>query len=273
MAVTEAPRRRAAAGEGSYVRRLWARRDFALYLAFGQVRARNASTALGTVWWVLNPLLLAGIYFLLFGVIFRAQQTVDDYLAYLLSGLFAFYYTRAAVLGGMTTLIGNAKLMANLRFPRLVLPLAGLLEGLVGFVASILVFLVITAPSLGAPPPSVLLLPAVVVLHTVFNIGLAAGVARMAVPFRDIKNLVPYAVRLWLYASPVVYVVDQAPEALRTALLLNPMTPFLDLYRAALLARDADGLTWAAAAAWAVGSAVVGIAVFVRGEKTFARHL
>lgn len=273
MTVTAAPGRAREQEDASYVRLLWARRDFALYLAFGQVRARNASTALGTVWWVLNPLLLAGIYFLLFGVIFRAQQTVEDYLAYLLSGLFAFYYTRAAVLGSMSTLLSNAKLMANLRFPRLVLPLAGLLEGLVGFLAAVAVFLVITAPTLGAPPPSVLLLPIVVLLHTLFNVGLGAAVARFAVPFRDVKNLVPYALRLWLYASPVVYVIDQAPEALRVALLFNPMTPYLDLYRFALLGREVDALTWGSAVAWAVVAAVVGIGMFVKGEKTFARHL
>jgi teichoic acid transport system permease protein len=273
VTVTAAPRRAGEQQDASYLRRLWVRRDFALYLAFGQVRARNASTALGTVWWVLNPLLLAGIYFLLFGVIFRAQQTVDNYLAYLLSGLFAFYYTRAAVLGATNTLLSNAKLMANLRFPRLVLPLAGLLEGLVGFFAAVAVFLVIAAPSLGVPPPQVLLLPVVVLLQTLFNVGVGAAVARLAVPFRDVRNFMPYALRLWLYASPVVYVIDQAPEALRVVLLLNPMTPYLDLYRFALLGREADALAWGSAVAWAVVAAVVGIGMFVKGEKTFARHL
>lgn len=257
----------------SYVRRLWKRRHFGLYLAFGQVQSRNASTALGLVWWVLNPLLLAGIYFLLFGVIFSARETVDDYLPYLLAGLFAFYYTRAAVLGSMSMLLSNAKLMASLRFPRLVLPLAGLLEGLVGFGAALAVFLVITAPAVGAPPVQLLMLPAVLLLHTVFNAGLGAAAARLAVPFRDVRNFVPYFIRLWLYASPVVYVLEQVPDALRVVLLVNPMTPFLDLYRYALLGREAGAETWLAATAWALGVGVGGVLLFVRGEKNFARHL
>jgi teichoic acid transport system permease protein len=118
-----------------------------------------------------------------------------------------------------------------------------------------------------------LVLPVVLLLHTLFNMGLGAAVARVAVPFRDVKNLVPYALRLWLYTSPIVYLIEQAPDALRIVLLFNPMTPFLDLYRFALLGREVDALTWGSAVAWAVVAAGAGIGLFVRGEKTFARHL
>ena len=110
----------------SYVRDLWSRREFAWFLASGNLKARNASTALGLAWWVLNPLIMAGVYFLVFGFIFNARQGESQYLAYLLSGMFAFNFVTMSMTGGANSILANSKLLANIRFPRLILPLSAL---------------------------------------------------------------------------------------------------------------------------------------------------
>lgn len=278
MATNTVPLRRVLPAAGTYVRDLWNRREFAWYLALGNLKARNASTALGLVWWVLNPLLLGGIYGLVFGVILDVRRGTDDYIAYLLAGIFPFYYVRSAMTGGVNSIISNTKLIANLRFPRMILPFSALVESGVGFLASLAVFYAIAGPLQGVwPGQSVLwLVPAFIIL-TIFNLGMSALVARVAVPFRDVNNLVPYFVRLWLYLSPVIYPVTFLEQnlsgPLEVALKANPLFSMLAVFRHALMGLPLGGGEVLTAAAWAIGMMVVGVGLFVRYESRMTRYL
>lgn len=256
----------------SYASELWRRREFTSYLALGNIQARNASTALGLFWWVLSPMLLGITYFFVFGIIFRAARD-PDYYPYLFSGIFVFYYSRGALLGSSATILSNAKLMTNLRFPRLSLVLAGLFESTFGFLASLVVFFLLTVPAGHLPGLTLLALPLVILLHMIFNLGLAAVAARLTIPFRDVKNLLPYALRLWLYLSPVVYTLDRVPEEIRWLMYLNPLTSILDLYRWVLMSDSVAVLSWSVALAWSTLVGVLGVFLFVRAEATFVRHL
>jgi len=261
----------------NYLRELWARREFAWYLANANLKARNASTSLGLFWWVLNPLLLAAIYWFVFGVIFAGARGGSGYLAYLLTGIFAFYYTRSAMVGGVGSILNNRKLLSNLNFPRLVLPATALLESAVGFGFALAILYPIVGPLDGSWPTSkiVWLLP-IFIVHSSFNFGLAAITARMAVPFRDINNLVPYFLRLWLYLSPIIWTIDQldnVSDTLATVVKLNPMFPILSVYRTALLGDPLVVADFVAATAYGAGFLVVGVLLFVRYEGKMARYL
>ncbi len=262
---------------GSYLAELWQRREFAVALAFGNLKARNVATSLGILWWMLNPILLGAVYFLVFGVIFGVREGTDDYLAYLLSGLFAFHYTGAAMTGSVTSILGNAQMLVNLRFPRLILPIAALVEAGVGFMASILAFYVIVGPVEGVyPGPQLLLLPVVFLLHTAFNLGLAGLAARLAIPFRDFNNLIPFLVRLWLYLSPILWPIEKIENTRDTIQFIakaNPLFPILSLYRSALAGTRIEADALILAAVWAVVMATIGITAFVRHEGDFARYL
>ncbi len=259
---------------GAYVRELWRRRDFAYYMAIGRLKAQNASTTLGMLWWVLNPTLLALIFLLVFGVIYGARDSTPNYLAFLLSGLFPYYYTRNALTSGTSAILGNAKLMANLKFPRLLLPISTMIEEAIGFLASLVAYVLIAGIFDGVFPGLALawMIPTLLI-HTLFNFGVTTFVARLAVPFRDINNLVPYGLRLWLYLSPIVYTIDQAPELLRRFLYLNPLTPILDLWRTALLGEPLDWTMLLLGAAWAIGISAIGAVSFVRSEHNMVRYL
>lgn len=205
-------------------------------------------------------------------MIFRAARD-PDYYPFLFSGLFAFYYSRGALLGSSNAILSNAKLMTNLRFPRLSLVLAGLLESTFGFLASLLAYFLMTLPA-GHPPQVELLgLPAVLLIHMVLNVGLGALAARLTIPFRDVKNLLPYFLRIWLYLSPVTYAVDRIPDEIRPYAYLNPLTSILELHRWALMGEPVKASTWLIAIAWALISALGGVALFVRAEGSFVRHL
>jgi teichoic acid transport system permease protein len=277
MVASATPLRRALPASRKYLRDLWGRREFAWYLANANLKARNASTSLGLLWWVINPLLLAGIYWLVFGVIFPGSRGGADYLAYLISGIFAFYYTRAAMVGGVASILGNRRMLANLNFPRLVLPATAILEGAVGFGASLAIFYPLLGPLGGVwPTARILWLIPIFLIQTMFNFGLAAITARMAVPFRDINNLVPYALRLWLYLSPIIWTVDRLEGTsadLIRLIELNPMFQILSVYRTALLGDPLDAGDLWIALAWGFGMFVIGTFLFVRYEGKMARYL
>lgn len=262
---------------GHYIRDLWRRREFAWFLAMGNLRAQNATTTLGIFWYVLNPLLLSGVYFIVFGLIFAGGRRSPEFLAYLVSGMFVFHFTARTMTGGAATILNNAKLMVNLRFPRLLLPIASLIESSVGYLVSIVAFLALILPIAGTYPGwAILWFFPIFLIQIVMNLGLSALTARLAVPYRDVGNLLPFITRLWLYLSPIIWTVDLlegAPRWVVDLVHLNPMFYLLRVYRAALIGSEFSASDIALAAGFALAAAVIGIAAFVRFEGRLVQHL
>lgn len=263
-----------------YLQELWRRREFALALGLGNLKARNASTSLGLVWWVLNPILLGAVYFLVFGLLFAGRRP-DDFLVYLLAGMFAFHFTSQSMTGGANSIIQNSKLLANLRFPRLILPASTLIESLVGFLTSLVVLFAVAFVS-GIVldhdylTSQVLLLPAVIVLHLIFNLGLGTITARLAVPFRDINNLLPYVNRIWLYLTPIIWplsFLDEMSDTIQRLVRLNPMFDIVGLYRTAIMGYPFEMDMLIGAVLWSLAIGVIGIASFVKYEGHMVRYL
>lgn len=245
-------------------------------MAMGNLRARNASTALGLVWWVLNPLLMGAVYYVVFGVILDVGDSRD--LAHLLSGIFVFYFTSTAITTGANSIIQNTRMLVNLQFPRLIMPITALVETSVGFLVSIPALYLIVGPYQGVWPSwkILVLFPIAFAIQCSFNLGLAALTARVTVPFRDIINLIPHFLRIWLYLSPILFTAaqyDKLPPVAQTIAELNPMVPILAIYRAALIGTEVTVDQILLGAAWGLGVGVIAVFVFVRYEGKMARYL
>ena len=264
-------------GWRTYLRNLWRWREFGWFLAMGNLTARNASTSLGLFWWVLNPLIMAGVYFLVFGVIFEGRRGDADFVAWLLAGVFVFNYTATAMTSGANSILANQRLLVNIRFPRLVLPISAIIETGIGFVLSMVVYYVIVWPANGIlPGVTIIWLPFAIGLHTLFNLGLAGWTARLAIPFRDINNLIPHLNRLWLYLSPIIWplsFLENHGQWIEQLARLNPMFGILSLYRLALMGRELDVFAFVIALGWTVLVGGGGIISFVRHEGNMVRHL
>ncbi len=264
-------------GWRNYLRNLWRWREFGWFLAMGNLKARNASTTLGLFWWVLNPMIMAAVYFLVFGLILDGRRGEPQFVAWILSGVFVFNYTSTAITSGANSILSNGRLLINIRFPRLVLPISAIIETGAGFLLSLGVYFLIAWPADGVVPGlTVLLLPLVVVLHTVFNLGLAGWAARLAIPFRDINNLIPHLTRLWLYVSPIIWPLTFLRDRggwVEDVAVINPMFGLLSLYRTALMGRDPDLTAVLLAVGWTLLVGVGGILSFVRHEGNMVRHL
>ena len=257
-----------------YIQELWRRREFVWFLAMGNFKARNASTALGLFWWVLNPVLLSLVYWLVFGFIFPGTRDI----IYLMSGMFVFHFTAQSLTGGANAVLQNSRLLTNLKFPRLILPLANLIEALLGFVVSLGVLLVAQLiVDRELPTTTLVLLLAAVPLQFIFNLGLASVAARLAVPFRDINNFIPYVNRIWMYLSPIIWPISmlatERGQRIAPYAEMNPLFPLISVYRAALIGEPFDPSMLVRFAIWAIVVGSFGVGWFVRYEGKIARHL
>lgn len=264
---------------GAYLRQLWGRRHFVAAFATARLRATYTNARLGQVWQLITPVVNAGVYFLIFGVLLGTHAGIENFTAYLCAGVFLFHFTQQAVVAGTRSVIDNLGLIRAVHFPRACLPLAATLVQLQQLLLSLLVLVGIVV--LTGEPVTVrwlLAVPAVALLG-VFTAGLTMVVARLAARTTDLAQVMPFVMRAWMYASGVFYHADtftaHAPAAVATVLRLNPMLIYLDLTRDALISSDSgSGLppyAWAVAALWAVLAGVGGLIFFWQAEQEYGR--
>ncbi|MBB5866907.1 teichoic acid transport system permease protein [Allocatelliglobosispora scoriae] len=264
----------------AYTRELWRYRHF--IAAFGSAKnaAVFATARLGQIWQVLTPLSNAVVYYLIFGVVLKTSHGIDNFTAYLCAGVFLFGYTQQVVLAAVRSIPDHLGLIRALQFPRASLPVATTFSQLQQMGASVAVLLAIILIT-GEPVTAawLLLLP-VLALQTVFNTGLALAIARLGAKATDLRQLMPFVLRTWLYASGVFYSVDlldtHLPTAVTVTLQANPMLAYIELARYALLETPPPPgqplwLTWTVATAWSVGVGLGGYLWFWRGEQEYGR--
>ena len=254
---------------GSYLRSVWGRRRFISSLARTELRARYFNTILGQFWTVLSPLMLAGVYFLLIQVIGGGRAGTDRFTL-LVACVFLFYFTRNSVQAGASSIIGGSGLILNSAFPRAVLPITAVLEAFVQLVPSLIVYAVIHGLT-GAPlSVSLIFLPLLLLLQTIFNLGVGMLLGTLGVYFRDIVNALQYLLRIWLYATPVIYTVGDLPPRIRSVLIWNPLFHLFASYQAVLTGTTPRMQYIAISTGWALGLLVFGGLVFVFKEREFA---
>jgi teichoic acid transport system permease protein len=223
-----------------YVTTLWGRRHFIV----GYATARNVSmytdAKLGQLWQVLTPLLNAGVYYLIFGILFQQSKGVAHYEAFLVAGVFVFAFTERSIVTGSTVMRTNLPLIRALYFPRASLPLAYVLVELQQMLVGMGVLIAVVLAYGEWPTWYWFLVIPAVVLQTMFNIGAALIVARMGGSVADVSELIPFFLRITRYFCGVMYMVttlpiQKLPVWVSWVLTLNPPAVFISLVRVALL--------------------------------------
>ncbi len=231
-------------GLGTYLRELAHRWSFIMGFATARNVAMYTEAKLGQLWQVLAPLLNAGVYFLIFGLLIRGvSRGVPDYLLFLVTGVFVFSFTQRVFISTSKVITDSLPLIRALQFPRAALPLAYVMIELQQLALSMAVLVVMILAS-GQPLAwSWLLAVPALALLTMFNAGLAFFAARTGARVNDFAQLLPFLMRTWLYLSGVIYSVQQVVAAhsqhyawATTLLQLNPAAIYLTLVRDSLLA-------------------------------------
>jgi teichoic acid transport system permease protein len=259
-----------------YLRELWHRRGFAIEMSRANMRGANIATFFGQAWMVLNPLLLALIYYMLVTII--RQRADPNYFAHLTLNLFLFTLLQSAVTSGTTSVVRSGRLLINTAFPRLLIPLSAIRTAFYQFLPTIPVYLIIHAIFFTTEwHPRMLLGLFFIFMTLIFATGLSALFATLQIYFRDTKNFLPYLMRVWMYLSPILWMpsmLDSLPPEFSVLVELNPMYSMLDGYTALIqLGQIPPAYVWLVAAGWALGALVAGCLIFISREREFAVRL
>jgi len=258
---------------GSYLRELWRRRDFAFELSRTDLRSQHYNTVFGQLWLILSPLLLACVYFVLVDIL-RARTGGVAFFAHLMAALFAYYFVTDAIRQAVRSVTGGGRLILNTAFPRLLLPGASVITAFKRFLPTIAIFVPVFFVAELPLGPHLLWLFPVFALYGLLAMGLAALVAALQVYFRDLKNFLTYGLRMWLYASPILYFAHEVPDRYDVLLLLNPLSPLLTAWSDVLdrgVAPDPADL--ALGGAWGLVFFIGGALFFMSREREFAVRL
>jgi ABC-type polysaccharide/polyol phosphate export permease len=258
---------------GPYVRELWRRREFAQELSRTDLRSQHFNTMFGQLWLVLNPLLLAGVYFVLVDIL-RAGTRGAGFFAHLMAALFAYYFVNDAVRRSIRSVTSGGRLILNTSFPRTLLPLSAVLTAFKRFLPTIAIYIPVHFLSDRPVGWEMLWLLPIFALLTVLAMGLSMIVSAAQVYFRDLKNFLPYALRVWLYASPILYLAHEVPARYDLILTLNPIAQLLTAWSAVVDEAATPSLeSMLVGTAWAVGLFVAGALFFISREREFAVRL
>ena len=262
---------------GAYLQQLARRRYFIWADARARAFSGNRDTLLGRFWLVGKPVLDGLTFFLIFGVLLGTSNGVENYIGFLLIGVFMFSFTSASLNGGATVMVAGKNLIRAFSFPRASIPLAFALRQAISTFPVVLTMLVMVA---AIPPHAKItwlwaLFPVVFLLQMAFNTGLILYAARLTNALPDLRMVIGFASRFWMYGSGVMYSIDRwvtHPTAL-AAMELNPAFCVLEISRDLLLyGVMPDIKLWLTLTAWAVVTPVLGFLYFWQGEEDYARE-
>ncbi len=261
----------------STVRDVYSRRRLIAYLARADLQKRGSDTLLGNVWWVIDPLLTMVVYVILVSVILRSTR--EAYPLFIFCAILPWKWFSSGVTGAVTSITTRERVIKQVHFPKIVLPLADVLSGVVGFLFGLIPLaglLVLFYPS--HVSPWVLLIPVVAAVQFVLTLAIAIIASAVTVFFRDIGIVAGHVLRIWFYLSPALYGSDQIQSLaqgypqLYLLYQLNPFAALFESYRNLIY----YGLppTWLLLGLVLVESAVLLVAavlVFRRLEPSFAK--
>jgi lipopolysaccharide transport system permease protein len=257
------------------LRDVWAYRELLYFLVWRDVKVRYKQTVLGILWVVLQPVVSMAIFTVLFGILLKVPSGDVPYPAFALAGLLPWNYFSQALTRSSTSVVNSSHLITKIFFPRLVIPLSGVLSSLVDFAIAFGVLVCLMLVYGIVPTTRLFILPALILLAIVTALGFGLWLSALNVRYRDINYLLPFLVQIWMYLTPVVYGSNLVPARFRFLLSLNPMTGVVEGFRWALFGPAAVGdYLSAPLLGLSVGISLLvlisGAFFFRRTERTFA---
>ena len=258
-----------------YIRELVGRRAFIVELAGAEVRGQRSSTALGELWSLVDPLFQAAIYMFLFIVIRGGGggATTTEYVTAIIGSVFLFNYTRISISDGGRSILRHKGLVLNAVFPRALLPISEIYKGFLATLPAFAVYAVVHLVARAPITQAILILPLLLVIQTVANLGLALLFSTATAYFQDVSNLLNYVVRLLTFATPVVYPVSTLSPGIKSLLSWNPLFALFSAFQGVITGQMPSASLIFQSVVWALLLFVSGVWVFLRHERSFALHV
>lgn len=255
---------------------VWRYRELLYFLVWRDVKVRYKQTVLGAAWAIIQPLMTMVVFSLFFGGLAQIPSDGVPYPIFAYAALVPWTFFANGLSGSSDSLVGSANLIKKIYFPRLIIPIASVLRGVVDFVLAFSVLLLLMIAYQIPLTASVLALPFFLLLAFVTALGVGLALSAMNVQFRDVRYTIPFLVQLWLFITPVAYPSSLIEnELLRVLYSLNPMASVVDGFRWALLGgvnpalRPPDAALLVSSVA-ALALLIASLFYFRRMERSFA---
>ena len=250
---------------------LWRYRDLAGQIALRDITIRYRQTALGGAWAILQPIGFMVVFSLIFGNVAGISSNGLPYPLFSLSALVPWVFFANALLLGSDSLVSNSALVSKIYFPRIFMPAGVIVAGLVDLAISIVILLIIVLAWGYAPSVAILTLPLLIAIAGATALGVSAALSAINVRYRDVRYVVPFAIQLWLFITPIVYPSSSIDEPWRTLSAVNPMVGVVEGFRWATLGTgDAPWELIGISLLSAIVLFFAGLAYFDRVERAFA---
>jgi lipopolysaccharide transport system permease protein len=213
------------------LRELWNYRELLFFLIWRDVKIRYKQTAIGVVWVVIQPLLSMGVFTLFFGRLAKLPSDGLPYPVFYFAALVPWTYFATALQSTTNVVVDNQRVITKVYFPRLILPLASVLSGLVDFGIGFTVLIFVTLGFKIAPNQGVLWLPAFTLLAVATALGVGLWLSALNALYRDVRYVMGFFVQFWMLASPVAYPSSLVPPRWRWLYGLNPMSGVIEGFR------------------------------------------
>lgn len=253
------------------LRSLWEYRELLYFLTWRDIKVRYKQTVLGAAWAILQPFLTMLIFSVFFGRLVKVPSDGIPYPLFAFTALVPWTFFANGLNQSSNSLISSANLLKKVYFPRLAIPVATVLAGVVDFVLAFVVLLLLMTYYRVAPTINIIWTPLFLALAFVTALGVGLWMSALNVKYRDVRYVVPFLVQIWLFTTPVAYPSSLLSEPWRTIYGLNPMVGVVEGFRWALLgANTAPGPMVLASSVAAVLILISGAFYFRHMEKIFA---
>jgi len=258
-------------GTGLQFGEFWAYRELLYFLVWRDIKVRYKQTALGAAWAILQPVLTMVVFTLFFGNLAKVPSDGIPYPLFSFTGLVPWTLFAYSLTESSGSLVSNQNLITKVYFPRLIIPLASVLSGLVDFAISFGVLLLLMLYYGVVPTVYIWTVPLFVLLAIAAALSVGIWLSALNVEFRDVRYTIPFLTQLWMFVTPLAYASSLVPPRWRIVYGLNPMAGVVEGFRWALLGRTAaPSVLLAISVAVVIVLLVGGTYYFRRMERTFA---
>ncbi len=253
------------------LKELWAYRELLFFFVWRDIKVRYKQTALGATWAIIQPFFTMLVFSLFFGRLAKMPSDGIPYPIFSYAALVPWMFFAHGLNQSSNSLVESSNLIKKVYFPRLAIPIASVLSGVLDFVLAFVMLIGMMLYYRITPTINILWLPLLLLLALVSALGVGLWISALNVQFRDFRYIVPFLVQFWMFATPIAYPSSLLQEPWRTIYGLNPMVGVVSGFRWALLGtHTAPGPMLAVSAVAAVGILVGGAFYFRRMEKVFA---
>lgn len=251
---------------------LWRYRELFYIFTWRDIKVRYKQTIIGILWVVLQPLAMMVIFTIFFGVLAKIPSQGAPYPIFVYTGLLFWNYFSSALTGSSNSLIDSQEIIKKVYFPRLILPVAAILSGLVDLVISFLVLIILMVFYHYTPHLLGLLLMPILVLMTFLLVsGLGLLFSSINIKYRDVRYVIPFLVQLLFFVTPVIYPPTLVPQKYAWVLSLNPMTGIISAARNGIVGVDkVNWLNLGISAVIILFILIIGLYFFRKTERYFA---